>query len=205
MILRLLGRLHARFHCWLVARLRREHTVRGFRVVIDNHRADIDSEAVLRRFEEALDLIERYQPARFAHMRRDVQLFWIVRQPTRGSYWPGHGMIVTELTFLARTDIGPHEVASSILHEGVHARIDRMRLQEKSRNRGREERICRRAELALCRAFPPDVGSHLVARFEAMVALSDEELDISIDWTEAHRRQAEVDRAAFKAWIRGAA
>ena len=34
--------------------------------------------------------------------------------------------VVTELTFLGRRDIGPGLVASSIVHEGVHARVHAM-------------------------------------------------------------------------------
>jgi len=48
------------------------HEVRGFRVVVENNRADIATEDVLERLGEALYLIARYQPCRLAHLRRDV-------------------------------------------------------------------------------------------------------------------------------------
>ena len=54
---------------------------------------------------------------------------------------------MTELTFLARTDITAAPVAASILHEGMHARVHAMGVDAESRDRAREERICRRAEL----------------------------------------------------------
>ncbi len=204
MLRNLLARLLAPINRWALAQLRKEHQVLGFRVVLDNTRMDIDSTSVLRRFTESLELIARTQPSRFRRMQQDVALFWIARQPVRGAYYPGCGMVMTELTFLARTDIGPEVVASSMLHEGIHARIDRMRLRPESRSYGREERVCRKAELAFARALPSEQGAHLIAYIESMLALSDEELDLKIDWKEAHRRQAELDRAAFKSWIRGA-
>src|SRR3546814_3403172 len=69
-------------------------------------------------------------PWRLAHMRRDVRQIVVMRYACRGAWMPAQGSVMTELTFLARTDIGAEMVASSILHEGVHARVDRMRSEE---------------------------------------------------------------------------
>ena len=79
--------------------------VRGFSVVLENTRPDIESTAVLTRLDEALGLIERYQPWRLTHLRRDLARFWVVRYPCRGAYFPDTRTCMTELTFLARTDI----------------------------------------------------------------------------------------------------
>lgn len=46
------------------------HAVRGFRVEFTNGRPDISSAAVRERLGEALALIARYQPIRFAHLRQ---------------------------------------------------------------------------------------------------------------------------------------
>ena len=94
-----------------------EHVVRGFRVVVDNTRPDIETAVVVARLDEALGLIERYQPWRLAHLRRDLRQFLIVRYPCRGAYFPQSRTCMTELTFLARTDISAAPVAASILHE----------------------------------------------------------------------------------------
>src|SRR5947199_8803152 len=99
------------------------HDVRGFRVVVENSRPDIETAVVLGRLDEALALIERYQPWRLAHLRRDLSQFWIVRYPCRGAFFPQTRTCMTELTFLARTDITAAPVASSIVHEGMHARV----------------------------------------------------------------------------------
>ena len=55
--------------------------VRGFAVMIENTRPDIETSAVLARLDEALALIERHQPWRFAHLRRDLAGFTVVRFP----------------------------------------------------------------------------------------------------------------------------
>ncbi|HEY4217912.1 MAG TPA: hypothetical protein VGM67_12295 [Gemmatimonadaceae bacterium] len=170
-------------------------TVRGFRVVLENSRPDINSDAVIARLDEALGLIEQYQPWRLSHMRRDLSHFWIVRWPCRGAYFPETRACMTELTFLARTDITAAPVASSILHEGMHARTFRM-IRPESHDSAREERICRHAELDFGLALPPELGAPVVERARASLELSDSDVAPVIDWAEAQRRQDEVDRAS---------
>ena len=131
------------------------HEVRGFRVVVENTRPDIATGAVLARLDEALGLIERHQPWRLRHMRRDLRQFRVARFACRGAYFPDERTCLTELTFLARTDITAAPVAASILHEGMHARVDRMGVRREGRDLAREERLCRRAELEFGRALPP--------------------------------------------------
>lgn len=175
---------------------RETHRIRGFEVVVENSRPDIATADVLERFDEALALIERYQPWRLRHLRRDLERFWIVRYPCRGAYLPATRTCMTELTFLARRDITAAPVASSIVHEGMHARVDRMGVRPASRDAAREERLCRRAELAFGQALPPELGAPVVERAIASLALPDEGVAPAIDWAEAARRTAAVDRAA---------
>jgi hypothetical protein len=171
-----------------------EHAVRGFRVVVENTRPDIATPTVLARLDEALGLIERHQPWRLAHLRRDLSQFWIVRFPCRGAYFPATRTCMTELTFLARTDITAAPVAASIVHEGMHARVHEMRVRPETRDSAREERICRRAELDFGQALPLDLGAPVVERAQASLTLADEEVAPEIDWAEARRRQDAVDR-----------
>jgi hypothetical protein len=173
------------------------HEVRGFQVVVDNSRPDIRTPAVLARLGEALDLIERYQPWRLRHLRRDIRAFYVVRYPCRGAYLPEERVCITELTFLARTDITAAPVAASILHEGMHARVHSMGVRADSRDRAREERICRRVELEFGRALPVELGAPVVERAKQSLMLADEDVAPAIDWNEALRRQREVDRRAL--------
>ena len=172
------------------------HEVRGFRVVVENTRPDIRTSAVLARLGEALDLIERYQPWRLRHLRRDIRAFWVVRYPCRGAYLPDERVCITELTFLARTDITAAPVAASILHEGMHARVHGMGVDDRSRDRAREERICRRIELEFGQSLPFELGAPVILRAEQSLMLADEDVAPAIDWNEALRRQNEVDRQA---------
>jgi hypothetical protein len=172
------------------------HRIRGFRVVVENTRPDITTQDVLARLDDALGLIEQYQPWRLRHLRRDLERFWIVRYPCRGAYLPDERTCMTELTFLARRDISPAPVAASILHEGMHARVDRMGVRREGRDRAKEERLCRRVELEFGLALPRDLGAPVIERAIESLGLADEDVAPVIDWDLAMRRQAEVDRAA---------
>jgi hypothetical protein len=170
------------------------HRVRGLHVFVNNTRPDIDTGAVLERLDEALALIERWQPRRLRHLRRDLEYFRVERFPCRGAYFPDERACLTELTFLARRDITAAPVAASIVHEGTHARVD-CRLGPRDRNPAREERLCRRAELDFGLALPPELGAPVVERAAASLELADLEVAPAIDWHVAMARQAAVDRA----------
>ena len=172
------------------------HEVRGFRVVVENTRPDIATSDVLARLGESLDLIEQYQPWRLRHLERDLIQFRVARFPCRGAYFPDERTCMTELTFLARRDITAATVASSILHEGIHARVDRMGVNRETRDRAREERLCRRAELEFGRSLPPELGRPVVERALATLTLADEEVAPTIDWSLAAERIQSVDNAA---------
>ena len=172
------------------------HQVRGFRVLVENSRADIATGDVLSRLDDSITLIERYQPWRLRHLERDLKQFLVARFPCRGAYFPDERTCMTELTFLARRDISPATVASSIVHEGIHARVDRMGVQREMRDRAKEERLCRHAELDFGRALPPELGLPVIERALGTLALADEEVAPEIDWNEAFDRQQSVDQAA---------
>lgn len=170
--------------------------VRGFSVVVDNTRPDIRTDDVLTRLDESLALVERYQPWRLTHLRRDLKHIRVMRFPTRGAYFPEHRACMVELTFLNRRDIGPATVASTIVHEGMHARVHRMGVSLENRDRAHEERICRRAELEFGHSLPADIGAPVVERAWASLQLDDQGVAPDIDWAEAMRRQNEIDRRA---------
>jgi hypothetical protein len=176
-----------------------EYEIRGFPVAVDNSaRPDIAPNVVLARLDEALGLIESSQPWRLRHMRQDLNGFLIVRYPCRGAFFPDDRVCMTELTFLARTDITAAPVAASIVHEGMHARVHAACDPSVARDRAHEERICRRAELDFGRALPADLGAPVIERALASLELADEDVAPTIDWKEAQRRQNAIDAAARK-------
>jgi hypothetical protein len=188
--------MRQRVQDWARGKLSAVHEVRGFRVVVENSRADIPTADVLARLGDALDLIAAHQPWRLAHLRRDLAQFWIVRYPCRGAYFPATRTCMTELTFLARRDITAAPVASSLVHEGMHARVHRMGVAAEGRDSAREERLCRRAELDFGNALPAELGGPVIERALASLELADRDVAPVVDWEEAFRRQQAVDAAA---------
>lgn len=175
------------------------HSLHGIAVELRNAREDIADSEVLFRLGEALDLLAEHAPRRLWHLQRDVRGIRVERFPTRGAFLPGEQVILTELTFLARRDISAAPVASSILHEGVHARVHAFRGRVMKGwpavpDMAREERLCRRAELAFGLSLPPELGAPVVARARESLALADAEVAPSVDWQLARQRQAAVDR-----------
>lgn len=181
---------------WLGVQVAEVYEVRGFRVVVENSRPDISTGDVLARLDEALALIERYMPWRMRHMRRDLRDFWVVRYPCRGAYLYAERRCMTELTFLARRDITAATIASSILHEGMHARMYEMGVRVHEASSARMERICRRAELDFGYALPLALGAPVIERALATIDLDDADVSPDIDWEEAMRRVQSADRAA---------
>lgn len=171
-------------------------TRHGVPVEVINTRPDIATADVLARLDEALALIGTYQPWRLAHLQRDINGIRVERFACRGAFIPQDNVIITELTFLARRDISAAPVASSILHEGVHARVHAMGVYRTEVELPREERLCRRAELAFGLALPAELGAPVVERAMASLALDDRDVAPIVDWREAQRRQDAADRNA---------
>ena len=173
--------------------------IRGISVKVENTRPDIATPFVLERLEAALGLIDRYQPWRLTHLRRDVAYIWIKAFPCRGAYLPDLRVVLTELSFLARAaEFTPAVLASSILHEGVHARV--ARVVRRPRDPAREERRCRRAELAFGLALPHALGAPVIERAVASLGLDDADVAPVIDWAAANAAKANADAKAISAW-----
>jgi hypothetical protein len=171
--------------------------------IVDNPYPDIDTAFVLNRLDCALDLIARVQPIRMRHFRRDVRQIRVVRFPCRGAFLHDGQIVITELTFLHKAAQHPDgEVASSILHEGVHARVFAMAQHfgfERTWSMADEERLCRRAELTFGHALPPVLGAPVIARAAMTLATTDDEsVAPTIDWTQAERNQRAADVARMR-------
>lgn len=167
-----------------------ERTVRGFPLRVVNSRADINTETVFQRMDAALGLIATYQPRAFRRMQHDFQQILVQRYPCRAAYFPDSRTCLTELTFSVNPEFTEAQVASSIVHEGVHARVRQMCTTYEPDRLPREERLCRKAELAFGLAVPD--GAAVVMRALQSLALPDEDVAPVIDWGEAQRA---IDRA----------
>jgi hypothetical protein len=171
------------------------HEVLGIPVVVYNTRPDIDTRAVVARLERSLSLIERYVPHHFRHLKRDFAYIVVQRFACRGAYFHEQHACLAELTFTVNPDFSDAQVAATILHEAMHARLHALGFPLEMEDRARQERFCRRAEIELGMLVPG--GEPVVERAQLTSDLSDEEVAPDIDPRLAAERIAAADRAAL--------
>jgi len=169
-------------------------TVRGIDVVLENTRPDISDEDVFARLDAVLALIEQYAPAKLRRMRKDIAGIDVKRFACRGAFFSETRRILCELTFIVNHDFTLAEIASSMLHEGVHARVHAAGVFRTPASLAKEERLCRATELWWGHTVPN--GERVIERANALLTMSDEEVAPIVDWRVAQQRVAEVDRMA---------
>ena len=172
------------------------YEVLGIPVVVENTRPDIDTRDVIARLERTLAMIQQYVPHHFRHLQRDFDHIIVKRFACRGAYFHDQRACLVELTFSVNPDFSDAEVAATILHEAMHARLDALGFPLEMEDRARQERFCRRAEIEFGTLVPG--GEKVVARAQWTSDLSDEEVAPEIDPALAAQRIAEVDRAALQ-------
>jgi len=168
--------------------------VRGLPVVVHNTRPDVATADVLHRLDEALGLLERHVPHHFRRLRRDVGRILVQRYACRGAFLPEGNTCLVELTFAVNRDFSASQIAATILHEAMHARLHRLGFPLEMADRARQERFCRRAEIEFGNAVPD--GAPIVVRARAALHSPDEDVAPAIDPLLAARRVAESDRRA---------
>lgn len=170
------------------------HEVMGLPTTVVNSREDIPTVDVISRLSGALALIEKYTPHYFRHLQRDFASILVRRWACRGAYFPGERICLVELTFVVNRDFALSQVAASILHEGMHARLDCLGFPLDMDDRARQERFCRRAEIEFGSVVPD--GDAVLDRARQALSFSDEEVAPRIDPRLAAERIAQVDREA---------
>ena len=113
-----------------------------------------DADSILERLEQALAMIRRHDPRRYQRLRRDVSRIWIRLLPgDRASFNLAAEACQLDSRYVRDTTVAAEELATSIVHEATHARIDR-RVAYREDLRHRIETACRRQELAFSRRLP---------------------------------------------------
>jgi len=172
------------------------HDVLGIPVIVYNTRPEIDTSAVIARLKRSLSLIERYVPHHFRHLKRDFAHIVVQRFACRGAYFHEQRACLVELTFTVNPEFSDAEVAATIIHEAMHARLDALGFPLEMSDRARQERFCRRAEIEFGLLAPN--AKRVVERARWTSELSDEEVAPEIDPRLARERIAEVDRASAR-------
>ena len=177
-------------------------TLHGIPVEVLNQRADIDTEVLFERTGAALAMIAASDPRRFRRLARDLRVIQVRRGFTRGAYYHDGRRCVLDNTFVANPAFEPVEIAACIVHEAMHARIACMGVKRRPEQLPREERMCRRAEVAFAERAPG--GERVLARAAPALELADDDVAPSIDFAEVQRRVLAADLAAMQAprWLK---
>jgi len=109
----------------------------------------------LRRVEDALRLIKRYSPLHYSRVIRHLERVWVCilldalacyQQPLKACVFDER-FVLDETTTLER-------IATTIIHEATHARLDSWGINYDEKLRPRIEAICFRRELAFVANLP---------------------------------------------------
>ena len=146
--------------------------IHGLDVWLVNDGQFADSETLFARTTAALQLIADHAPWRLRAMRRDFARVLVIRQDGCRALLDAMGSCSLDTYFVAT--FPPEQVASSMVHEGVHARVRRSGRQPPRDLIAWEERLCRKAELAFGLRLPN--GAAVVERARASLTLSDHEI-----------------------------
>lgn len=117
---------------------------------------DVKPEPGLARVEEALRLIKDHDPLHYARITGNLERIWVDLLPdARASYAPRLNACKLDERFVLLETTTPQQIASCIVHEATHARLERWGISyadEKARSR--IEAICLRRELNFVGKLP---------------------------------------------------
>jgi hypothetical protein len=114
-----------------------------------------DSSEDLARVEQALLLVKQHSPVHYSCIINNLERIWISVLTHYGAKYK-HSLkaCVFDVRFLADPKTSTKQIASTIVHEATHARLERCGITYDEDRRVRIEAICLRRELALAARLP---------------------------------------------------
>jgi len=114
--------------------------------------AQWDSEPALQRVEAALQLIERFAPLHYRRVKSSLSRIWVQLVPHgAGCYLHSLNACMLDERVVASETTTLEWIASAIVHEATHARLEKRGIHYDQAVRRRIERICARRELDFAR------------------------------------------------------
>jgi hypothetical protein len=172
MIRRLTDPLAARLRKAATRAASERRTLHGIEVWILNDGQFASTEALFGTVRAALDLAARHAPWRLSAMRRDFTRIFLLRMDGVRALLDAERVCRLDTYFVAK--FAAEQVASSIVHEGVHARLRRGGRTVPRDLIAWEERLCRKAELAFGLRLPN--GAAVVERARVSLTLPDHDV-----------------------------
>ena len=109
----------------------------------------------LRRIEDALRLIKRHDTLHYSRIIRNLQRVWVDLHPSALAHYNSSlNACVLDERFVLAEATTLQKIASTIVHEATHARLDGWSIDYDEANRYRIEAICIRRELNFLTKLP---------------------------------------------------
>jgi hypothetical protein len=141
----------------------------GMDVWVLNDNLHASTEAMFDKVAAALDLVAEARPWRIGAMQRDFSRIYVRQNTGVRAMFDSARSCILDTYFVAK--FAPAQVASSIVHESVHARLRRGGRAVPADLIAWEERLCRRAEVGF--GLRVADGAAVVERARSALALSD--------------------------------
>jgi hypothetical protein len=109
----------------------------------------------LTRLEAALLLVKEHSPLDYARINRELRRVWVhVLSYPLGEYNSSLKACMLDERYVADPNTRTEQIASTIVHEATHARLDRYGIAYEEGRRARIEAICFRRESAFAARLP---------------------------------------------------
>jgi hypothetical protein len=111
-----------------------------------------DASPGIQRIEDALRLIERCSPIHYRRIKNNLARVWVHLVPHRAAcYLHSLNACLLDERVVASETTTVEWIASAIVHEATHARLEKLGIRYDEAVRQRIERICARRELDFAR------------------------------------------------------
>lgn len=117
--------------------------------------------------EGALSLIRHHSPLDYARIARELERIWVkLNIRALGQYRVSIKTCILDERYIVDPTVAVEQIASTIVHEATHARIERYGIKYKEKLRARIEAACFRRELAFAARLPNSAElQHSIKRY----------------------------------------
>ena len=113
--------------------------------------------AALHRVEDALRLIKRYDPLNYSRVTRNLGRIWVKLIPSAEAHYERSlNACILDERYVLKETMMLEMIASTIVHEATHARLEGWGIIYEEEIRSRIEAICLRRELNFLTKVPDD-------------------------------------------------
>jgi hypothetical protein len=112
----------------------------------------------LRRVEEALSVIKRYDPLQYGRVIHNLDRVWVdLVMISTACFHPSLNACVLDERYVLAATTTSEVLAKTIVHEATHARLDHWGIKYDEKDRARIEAVCMRRELAFAAKLPQGI------------------------------------------------